>query len=33
MPSQLAFQEGKDLESEDEKSFGSCNKVTADLWH
>jgi hypothetical protein len=30
---QSTSQEGKDLESEDKKSFGSYNKITVDSWH
>jgi hypothetical protein len=32
-PSQLVIEKGKDLESEDQESFGSCNKVIVNLWH
>jgi hypothetical protein len=31
-PLQFSSKEGEDLESEDEESFGSCSRVTVDLW-
>jgi hypothetical protein len=31
-PLQLAFKEGEDSKSEDEKSFGSCSGVIVDSW-
>ncbi len=32
-PSQLAYEEGKDLKSKVEKSFGLCSEITVDSWH
>ncbi len=31
-PSQSTFEEGEDLENEDEKTFRSCNWITMDSW-
>ncbi len=32
-PSQLTSKEGKQLKSEDDESFGTCNGIIVDLWH
>ncbi len=32
-PSQSTFEEGEDLKSEDDESFGSCSGIIVDLWH
>jgi hypothetical protein len=29
----LTFEEGEDLENENEESFGSCSRVAIDSWH